>query len=194
MKLSWHIKKFAPQTFNIQSCTPKPKVSAGNCEAVSWHIRKTTMADIESVMVVYSFAQNMMAEYGNCDQWGTVHPPRALIEEDIRIGQSYVCVSGDEILAVFMVSTIPDPTYDIINGAWLDDKPYAVVHRIARGRNGKGAGEFCLNWCFKEFGNVRIDTHEANLPMITLLKRLGYEYCGIIWIENGDERLAYQKR
>jgi len=45
------IKKFAPQTFNIQSCTPKPKVSAGNCEAVSWHIKKFAKQSADTILI-----------------------------------------------------------------------------------------------------------------------------------------------
>jgi DNA ligase (NAD+) len=47
-------------------------------------------------------------------------------------------------------------------------------------------------------GNIRIDTHKANAPMITLLERLGYTTCGIIRLgrfEDAelDERVAFQK-
>jgi len=160
------------------------------------YIRKTTFDDLDKVIEIYAFAQKFMRESGNDDQWGDVHPPRKLIEEDIRDGVSYVCVNGDEILAVFMISTLPDPTYTIIEGAWLNDAPYCVVHRIARAENGKGAGAFCLNWCFEKYKNVRIDTHRDNAPMLKLLKNLGYQYCGIIWVEimgEKDERLAFQK-
>ena len=53
--------------------------------------------------------------------------------------------------------------------------------------------DFCFNKCFEMFQNLRIDTHRDNIPMQKVLKRNGFEYCGIIYLENGDERLAYQK-
>ena len=40
---------------------------------------------------------------------------------------------------------------------------------------------------------MRIDTHEQNHGMRTLLKTLNYNYCGVIYLENGDKRLAYEK-
>ncbi|MCL2401702.1 MAG: GNAT family N-acetyltransferase [Oscillospiraceae bacterium] len=157
-------------------------------------IRKTTTADLDTVCRIYDEGRAIMRQSGNHEQWGGVHPPRALIEEDIRDGTSYVCVRGDEILCVFYFNIERDPTYAKIDGAWLNDEPYGVVHRIARGFHAKGAGAFCLQWCFEQCGNLRIDTHSDNVPMRRLLDKLGFTYCGIIWIENGDERLAFQKR
>ena len=39
----------------------------------------------------------------------------------------------------------------------------------------------------------QIDTHKDNIPMQRVLLRNGFVYCGIIHLENGDERIAYQK-
>ena len=157
------------------------------------HIRKTTAADLNAVMEIYAYAQEFMRESGNAGQWGNVHPPRNLIEEDVRAGVSYVCEENGKIRAVFMLSHDPDPTYTKIDGAWVNDAPYCVIHRIARARDAKGAGAFCINWCYENFGNIRIDTHKDNAPMIKMLTRLGFVRCGIIWLANGNERVAFQK-
>lgn len=157
-------------------------------------IRKTTTADLPAVMQIYADARQMMVESGNLNQWTNRHPAQAIIENDIVNGKSYVCENAGTILAVFFLDTAPDPTYAKIDGAWKDsDMKYGVVHRIARARDAKGAGAFCLEWCFKQIPNIRIDTHKDNAPMIKLLGNLGYYYCGIIWLANGEERLAFQK-
>ena len=156
-------------------------------------IRKTTAADLDAVCRIYDEGRAIMRQSGNHEQWGDMHPTRALITQDIRDGTSHVCVHGDEILCVFYFNIARDPTYAKIDGAWLNDRSYGVVHRIARGFQAKGVGAFCLEWCFKQCGNLRIDTHRDNVPMRRLLEKLGFIYCGIIWIENGDERLAFQK-
>jgi len=157
-------------------------------------IRKTTTADLPAVMQIYTEARQMMVESGNLNQWTNGHPPQVIIENDIASGKSYVCTHEESILAVFFLDTAPDPTYAKIDGAWKDnDVQYGVVHRIARARDAKGAGAFCLEWCFGQIPNIRIDTHKDNAPMIKLLGNLGYHYCGIIWLANGDERLAFQK-
>ena len=158
-------------------------------------IRKTTEADLEEVMSIYADARRFMEESGNHRQWPEDYPYEFIIREDIDKGLSHVCVLDGEILAVFYFDLGPDNTYDKIDGSWLDSKPYGVVHRIARKNTekAKGAGAFCLGWCYEKTKNIRIDTHRDNLPMRRLLEKLGYTYCGTIWIETGAERYAYHK-
>ena len=159
-------------------------------------IRKTTVKDIDNVMRIYADARDFMRESGNPDQWHGWYPPRDMIERDVRDGTGYVCEESGQVLAVFYFNIEKDPTYEKIDGGWLNDEPYGVVHRIARCRNAatKGAGTFCINWCFEQIKNIRIDTHENNLAMRGLLDKLGFTYCGIIWVLEGtEERIAFQK-
>ena len=158
-------------------------------------IRKTTVDDLGEVMEIYEGARQIMLEGGNFHQWPEGYPYEFIVLEDIHAGLSYVCVLDGEILAVFHFGMGPDKTYDRIDGSWLDSKPYGVIHRIARKKTdkAKGAGAFCLNWCYEKTKNIRIDTHRDNKPMGKLLEKLGYTYCGTIWIETGAERDAYQK-
>ena len=160
------------------------------------NIRKTTMADLPAVMKIYADARRMMAESGNPTQWKSGHPAQAIIENDIAAGLSYVCTDDDgKILAVFYFTTTPDPNYANINGTWKNNEPYGVIHRIARAKDAKGAGAFCINWCFEQIPNIRIDTHKDNAPMLKLLPSLGFEYCGIIRLaEINEERMAFQKK
>jgi len=157
-------------------------------------IRKTTLSDLPSVMQIYAQGRAIMAESGNHAQWQNGHPAQTVIECDIAIGESYVCINNEEIVAVFFFSTTPEPTYAKIDGAWINPgELYGTVHRIARANNAKGAGAYCMEWCFSQIPNIRVDTHKDNAPMLKLLEKLGYKYTGIIWLENGDERLAFQK-
>ena len=155
-------------------------------------IRKTREEDLPKVMQIYDEAKAYMRQTGNPNQWVGGHPAQALIEADIKAGKSYVCEKDKEVVAVFYFNIEEDPTYKKIDGAWLNEKPYAVIHRIARGANGKGSGEFCINWCCKQYLNIRIDTHKDNGPMFALMDKLGFKRCGIIWIASGDERVAFQ--
>ena len=157
-------------------------------------IRKTKPEELEQVMAIYARARQFMAEHGNPNQWGTVKPAREQVLADIENGKSYVCVEKEQIAAVFFYSEAIDPTYiKIYDGEWLNDKPYGVVHRIASAGIVKGAGSFCLQWAFSQCGNLKIDTHRDNIVMQNTLAKNGFEYCGIINLEDGDERLAYQK-
>ena len=86
-----------------------------------------------------------------------------------------------------------EPTYHEIDGAWQNDAPYGVVHRIGSDGAVPGIGQFCLDWCFDRCGNLRIDTHRDNAPMRHVLEKQGFSYCGVIIIDDGSERVAYQK-
>lgn len=83
--------------------------------------------------------------------------------------------------------------YQTIDGSWLNDRPYSVVHRVATAPGTKGVATFCLNWAYEQFPNIKIDTHDDNIPMQHLLVKLGFTCCGHTTLQNGDIRLIYQK-
>jgi hypothetical protein len=173
-------------------------------------IRKTKQEELDTVMAIYAYARQFMADNGNPNQWKKVHPPKEMIKQDISEGKCYVGVEEGKIAAVFYFAIEEDPTYGMItDGAWKNNRPYAVVHRVASAACAqdkdtgtmpipgaiavKGAAATCLQWAAQEYVNIRMDTHTDNVPMQGLLKKCGFEYCGIIFLENGDERMAYQK-
>ena len=162
-------------------------------------IRKTTESDFNRIMEIYAYAREFMARTGNPNQWGpTKWPPTDLIHEDIRSGNSYVCVNDDEkVIGTFFFTQGQDiePTYRAItDGTWLDDSPYGVVHRIASDGSERGIGQFCLGWAYEQCGHLRIDTHTDNKVMQNLLTKLGFTRCGIIYvIEDNNPRYAFEK-
>ena len=156
-------------------------------------IRKTNIQDLNEVLDIYKVAREFMIKNRNDSQWGHTHPPKELIINDIKQNKSHVCIKDKKIACVFYFNIEEDSTYTKIDGKWLNDLPYGVIHRIARASDAKGAGTFCINWCYSQCKNIRIDTHRDNKPMLTILNKLGFIYCGIIWLENKNERLAFQK-
>ena len=156
-------------------------------------IRQTKESELSHVLRIYADARAFMKAHGNPDQWGDDYPPKDLIREDIARGKSYVCVEDDEILAVFYYAEEEDPTYQYIeDGAWLNDKPYAVIHRIAVAARGRGVAAACFAYAVSRFGNVKIDTHACNLPMQHTLEKNGFCRCGTIYVADGSPRIAYQ--
>ena len=151
------------------------------------------------MLAIYARARRFMAEHGNPNQWGPRQwPPEALLHRDIAEGHSYVCLNdADEVVGTFFFVQGKDvePTYRIIEGgAWLDDSPYGVVHRIASDGSERGIGRFCLNWALDQCGHMRIDTHGDNTVMQNLVTSLGFVHCGTIYVtEDNDPRLAYEK-
>ena len=162
-------------------------------------IRRSAPGDVARMMEIYAHARAFMAAHGNPNQWGpTRWPPEALIRADIEGGHSCVCTDeAGRIVGTFFFNCGPDiePTYrKITDGAWLDDSPYGVVHRIAADGSRRGVGAFCLNWAFEQCGHLRIDTHGDNVVMQRLLNKLGFVHCGTIYVEEDDyPRLAFEK-
>ena len=157
-------------------------------------IRKTTEADLTQIEEIYQNAKKFMCESGNPTQWNSERPNAESAREDMNQGCSFVAEENDEILAVFYFSTNKEPTYEkIYDGNWLNNEPYGVIHRIAVKKRGCGIIDYCINECLKYCNNLRIDTHRNNHPMQRALLKRGFKYCGIIYLANGDERLAYQK-
>ena len=158
-------------------------------------IRKAVPGQLSQIMRIYADARTFMKQHGNPHQWGNTHPQEALVYNDIISGNSYVCMEDGKILAVFFYKAGEDPTYEnIYQGNWLNQDPYGVIHRIASSGEKKGSASFCLSWAVRQCGNLRIDTHRDNHVMQKLLTKNGFSYCGIIYLEDGSERLAYQKQ
>ena len=156
-------------------------------------IEKANLSQLPRIMEIYEQARVFMAQTGNPDQWGTAYPPEDMIRKDIEDGKCYVNVKDGEICAVFYFAVEADPTYGYIDGAWINDRPYGVIHCIAVGQSGKGAAAECFRFAYERCGNLRIDTHEKNIPMQRCLAKNCFRRCGIIYLEDGDPRIAYQK-
>lgn len=157
-------------------------------------IRKADINDIDSLMVLYKNAKVFMANSGNPHQWADAYPEYSTIEADIEHGVFYVADDNGVIAAGFAMITGEDPTYAIIeNGEWLDDSPYATVHRLVGDGKHPGIGKMCLNWCFTQHRNIRVDTHHDNKIMQRILQELNFKECGIIYTRNHSPRIAYQR-
>ena len=162
----------------------------------------TKEGDLSSVLKIIEEAQAYL-KMQNIDQWQNGYPNETAILKDIKNTESYVVKSEDSsLLATAMFTTRNEPTYKRIEGQWLtkNNATYGVIHRMAVSNKfrGKGIAKFIFFQCEQNLKqnnikSMRIDTHEENLGMQGLLKKLGYHYCGVIYLENNDKRLAFEK-
>ncbi|MBP5635316.1 MAG: N-acetyltransferase [Bacteroidales bacterium] len=157
-------------------------------------VRQARKADLPEIMAVLEAAKGIMRASGNAGQWINGYPSEEVVLEDIAGGCGYVVLADGRLSAYFAFIPSPEPTYaEIFDGAWLDDTlPYHVVHRIGSYPEVHGIFRAVLDWCFAHDPNIRIDTHEDNRIMQHCILRYGFRYCGIIYLESGDPRLAYQ--
>ena len=92
-----------------------------------------------------------MAENGNPSQWKDSRPSMDLVKKDIENGNSYVMEEDGRIIGTFAFIVGIEPTYLEIEGQWLDDAPYATIHRIASDGSTKGVFETVLSFA-ESFG------------------------------------------
>lgn len=162
---------------------------------MNYHIRPSVADDLPALLHLADEARQIMRCSGNMRQWVGGYPSAEVFQADIARGVSYLVELDGRPVATFAFIPSPEPTYaDIFGGAWIDAaSPYYVVHRIASLPHCHGIMAALLDYCFAHTDNVRIDTHRDNTIMQHLLSKHGFTYCGIIYLANGDERLAYQR-
>ncbi len=158
----------------------------------SMEFRKAVESDINDIMSIIRQAQVYFKENG-INQWQNNYPNAEIIRNDIDNKNGYVLIKDDNIIATAAVSFDGEKTYDsIYEGQWISNNEYATIHRIAVDNNYKGLGlssqiiknaeQICLN---KGVYSIKVDTHEENLSMQMLLKKNEFQYCGIIYLEDG---------
>ncbi len=158
-------------------------------------VRPASKQEISQIMEVLSAAKKIMRSSGNVNQWIGGYPSEETVLCDISLGHGFVVEDSGKVAGYFACVPSPEPTYaKIYEGQWLDDNlPYHVVHRIGSYPDVHGVFKSIMEWCFEKDSNIRIDTHRDNRIMQHNILKEGFAYCGIIYLENGDERLAYQK-
>ena len=168
-------------------------------------VREAKPSDISNIMQVMEAAKKIMRSSGNMHQWEDGYPSEAVIFSDMEKHGGYVVLASQAtkgraedsgcIVGYFAFLPAPEPTYSkIYDGEWLDDvQSYHVIHRIASYPDVHGVFSDIMDFCFSHDANIRIDTHKDNRIMQHNIEKYGFTYCGIIYLANGDERLAYQK-
>lgn len=153
------------------------------------------------VLAIYDEAREYFRSRG-IPQWQNGTPNREMLANDMARGYSYVLEEAGKVIATACIIEENDADYDeITDGAWLNDEPYAVIHRIAVTPlcKGKGYAAQLLHYAAERalangWHNVRIDTHESNRSMRRLLTKNGFRQCGNVRVGRLKEpRIAYQK-
>ena len=156
-------------------------------------LRPAPPADLPALAEIYRAARAFMAASGNPTQWGTTDPRPELLRRDIANGHLFVLCEGYTPRAAFALVPGEDPTYAVIDGAWLSDEPYATIHRLGSDGTCHGVFASAIGWAAARQPHLRIDTHADNHIMQKLIARAGFRCCGIIHVADGSPRLAYER-
>ncbi|MDR1801181.1 MAG: GNAT family N-acetyltransferase [Lachnospiraceae bacterium] len=170
-------------------------------------VRKAVFGDLPAIMLIIEQAKVFLRDCG-IKQWQDGYPQPEDIESDIENKEGYVLVkengfsqSGSVSAAIagyFCLAKRDEPDYAIIDGAWLNDEPYGVIHRSAIDNESKGKGlskvifDFAKKSCIEDgIYNLRVDTQDENTRMQHIILKNGYTFCGIVQVPEGP-RKAYQ--
>lgn len=154
--------------------------------------------DLPHIMEIIEFAIASRKADGS-DQWQDGYPNRHTIATDLQKNQAFVLknLSG-EILAYAAVIEEVEPAYEVLR-TWLNREPYITIHRVAvaKGNTGQGIATkvfeaIHIHALENGYRNIKVDTNYDNIPMLKILQKLGYHYCGEVFFR-GSARKAFQK-
>ena len=166
---------------------------------MNYLFRKATHPDTDRIWQIIQQAKEQMRRL-NSRQWQDGYPAIENIIGDIEKGYGYVLCDEDTVIAYGAVVFDGEPTYNNIQGKWLTDLPYVVLHRLAVADEVKNRGvatafmqkvmELAKQ---KGIDSFRVDTNFDNLYMHKMLSALDFTYCGEIFTERKQQRNAYEK-
>ena len=162
--------------------------------------RQAKISDLDQIVEIIELSKKYL-KGTKVDQWQDGYPAKEDLRRDIESGNSYVLTNKDEIIATTVISLDGESTYNsIFNGEWITNEEYIVMHRVAVHDKYKGKGIFkelikeseslALN---KGISSIKIDTHRDNISMQRAVVKNDFKRCGIIYLGDGSERIAFEK-
>lgn len=158
------------------------------------------LANKNEATACYRFINDARAYHKSMgfEQWRPDYPTQQTIHDDIHSGYGYVFEEDAIPVGYCCIIMEEEPAYRHIEGQWVTQNPYAVVHRMAFGTEKRGRGlshaafltikSLCLS---AGIHSIRVDTQEENKVMQHILEKEGFVFCGIIQFGGGPKR-AYE--
>ena len=155
--------------------------------------------DIAEIMEIVENVKIYMKE-NKINQWSENYPNEDVFLADLKENRLYVAEIDGKVIGMAVLILDGDGDYKNINGKWLSDGEYGVIHRIAvnpdyKSQNvAKNLLDFFENK-LKElnYDSIRVDTHKDNKSMLRFIEKNGFQKCGIVYIRKTDERIAFEK-
>lgn len=155
--------------------------------------------DMEQIMEIVENAKSYMKE-NKINQWSKNYPNEDVFLADLKENRLYVAEIKGKVVGMAVLVLDGDEDYKNIDGKWLIDGKYGVIHRIAvnpdyKSQNvAKNLLDFFENK-LKElnYDSIRVDTHKDNKSMLRFIEKNGFQKCGIVYIRKTDERIAFEK-
>lgn len=165
---------------------------------MGYTFRKATEADSSEIWELLK--QGILRrKHEGSSQWQDGYPNVQVVQNDIQKGIGYVLTENDKVVVYSAVLINDEPAYEYIEGNWLTNGDFIVVHRVvvADGFLGRGLAGKMLDHIEQlaislNIHSIKIDTNFDNPAMMKTLDNLGYTYCGEVYFR-GNARRAYEK-
>jgi GNAT superfamily N-acetyltransferase len=161
-------------------------------------LRKAIFSDLIIIWEILQQAIEQRRKDGS-EQWQNGYPNQKTVSNDITNGWGYVLIDNNQTIAYAAIIFGVEPAYNVIEGNWLTNDDYAVIHRVATSNSVKRRGVATkLFQLIEELAiehqvfSIKVDTNFDNFPMLKILEKLGYHYCGEIFF-GGAPRKAFEK-
>jgi GNAT superfamily N-acetyltransferase len=161
-------------------------------------LRKATLSEIPAIWEILQQAIVRRKQDGS-QQWQDGYPNQQTIQTDLSNDCGYVLTDNDRIIAYAAIIFDNEPAYTDIQGKWLTNDAYVVIHRVATSNEVLGKGiathlfqlieELALE---SKVYSIKVDTNFDNIPMLKILAKLDYVYCGEVFFR-GAARKAFEK-
>lgn len=161
-------------------------------------LRKAFFSELPVIWTILQQAIEQRKKDGST-QWQNGYPNEQTVHNDITNGHGYVLTDNTVIIAYATIIFDVEPAYTEIKGRWLTNGDYVVIHRVATSDAVKGKGvathlfrlieDLCIE---KKVHSIKVDTNFDNVPMLRIMDKLNYTYCGEVFF-NGASRKAYEK-
>lgn len=160
--------------------------------------RKAVPAEADAIWEILQGAIARRKADGS-EQWQDGYPNPEVIAKDMAKDAGYVLTDGEEVVGYAAVMVNDEPAYDDLEGEWLTNGDYIVVHRVAISEKqlGKGLAKIIFGHLerlalSKGIPSIKVDTNFDNGPMLHILERMGYTLCGTVYFRNSP-RKAFEK-
>lgn len=165
---------------------------------MDYQFRPAKYSEASQVWQILKDAIKRRKEDGS-NQWQDGYPNMEVVKRDIEKEIGFVLTKNDKIIGYTAVIINDEPDYINIEGKWLSDQDFIVYHRVAISEEFLAKGmakkmmklieQYALS---KNIYSLKADTNHDNIPMMKIFEKLGYSFCGIVYIRQSP-RKAYEK-
>lgn len=165
---------------------------------MKYTFRKATESEIPQIWEILKQAIARRKADGS-KQWQDGYPNPDVVKKDLERGIGYVLTDDETLIGYSAVLINDEPAYSELEGEWLTNGDFVVVHRVAISDSHLGKGlsktilkhieEFAIQ---NEIYSIKIDTNFDNMAMLKIVDQIGYKYCGEVYFR-GSARRAFEK-